>query len=102
MFYKRLYKTAHCCTVLTCKGTNAAGVFIKLFDSFPLCLVADGCYETDQHATNTAFNEVALPGTNQCAILRLRHNWFPWPRIVFFYVGTPCYLGDGYYSFAGI
>jgi len=65
MFYKCVYKTAHCCTVLTCNRTNAAGVFIKLFDSLPLYLVTDGCYVTDQHATNTAFDVVALRGTDQ-------------------------------------
>jgi len=84
MFYRCLYNTAHCCTVLTGNRNNAAGVFIKLFDSLPLCLVTDGCYVTDQHDTNTAFDEVALPGTDQCVNLRLRHNVFPWPRIVFF------------------
>lgn len=84
MFYECLCNTAHCCTVLTCNRTNAAAAFIRLFNSLPLCLVTDGCYVTDQHATNTAFDEVVLPGTDQCAIMRLRHNVFSRPRIVFF------------------
>ena len=77
MCYKCLYNTKHFCTMLTCNRTNAPGVFIRLFDSLLLCLITDGCYVTDQHATNTAFEEVALPGTDQCVILRLRHNAFP-------------------------